>query len=220
MFPSLSCKYMRYTSSGHREHFTEITAFYSLIRKVSHINNFFIRQYGHRVSLSSATCAVFQFISMVAFASIPPKIIKAIASFIPIFMARFHSWRAGTNKGKENKLSHFTGVRLTLFIKAAYKIAISVRAWFENSLWQVAYGPGITTFVFQKGSHSPMVTNFVTRKPRNRFPNFIIYANFLVSHGMIFLQKIALWLGPWRCSRSGAACFLYSTMACSMQAGG
>ncbi len=174
--------------------FKHISKFFfgvSMRVKFSYFHNLFIGQFGLGVlhTLWLVHSAMFPFIKMISRTGVPSQIIQGNMGADTILVAAFHSWRTWTNKGGKHELVNPNSVILT---------QRHTRVAFTQCLVEYAAGWRL---------YSTLIANFISRKPRYRFPFFKRYAKLISSHGRAS-SKVGLWLEPLRCPNTAAAYFL------------
>lgn len=160
--------------------------------------------------------SVFMSIKMITNRGIPSEITNGAVNLYAIIVASLHPWRAWPSKNQKNKPMNCAGMllafyrqvncRITFLIKgvAQYPLRIAI----QNTLNSRPLALNANSFPVRP--HPSLITHFISREPRNPFPNFGGIAKMVISHGVALLNRVASGLEPPQGYSLVAACFFIS----------
>jgi len=150
----------------------------------------------------------------------PTKISKKVVGRIPVKMTTLQPWRARTDEYLKNKPID-QPVEMFIIPAQCHRKAVFAGGGAKNSYGYgtqdrfYPYNPpsiAVNRLLAPVRPYSALVGNFVSRELRNSFPDFRGTVKVVISHCETLLQRVGLWLEPLRCSRTFAACFIYSNL--------
>ena len=159
--------------------------------------------------------SMFMTICLIVFWSIPSQVGEVIICRLTVIMARLHSGRARADEGGKNQFMHGDVVSFTaISLRMDNKVAQPGNAWIKyllglNIQHEFAAISGSQAYSSPIRPNPSLVRNVVPCESFNRQPYLLSLigdrGNVLVSHGVALLYRVALWLGPLRCSNTVTA---------------
>lgn len=185
----------------------------ALGKYLSDLSNFRIREFCSGVFFANIRVvgSMFAAVRLIINMSIPTKIGKKTVGANAIIMAGFHSLRTKAAKGFQNESMNQCPIGATITVHRDMQVAMN-KARLKDDLWRIAQDhltahTDAQRYSFPEGPNPPLATYFIAGKFRDWFPNFLINAILIISHGRNLLG-FGLWSEPYRHSHAGAACFL------------
>lgn len=131
---------------------------------------------------------------------------------IAIFMTSLHPWRAGANKGEQDKAMDIPRSLKIVLLKRNKKIPTSKILFFYDR------GRYLTSSIFALvRPDSPVIRNFIAGEPRNVFPLLYVWIKLVVTHGQGLLNRLRLWGEPLSLLAQGCGSFLLYSIPDLMQ---
>ena len=166
----------------------------------SYFPNLIFSNYGAAILFASIVGAMAVAILIIFGFCSPFKIGQPVMSTLSIAVATFMVRRTWPYENRENELMDKVMVFSTIFPQI-YLWVTALITWTKDSLWSARQHPSGSSASVAKLTivrpDPPLVTNFITEKTRDRFPNFRGIVKMLISHVPNLLQG-------WCVVRAGA----------------
>lgn len=177
MCPYSSIYYFSNITISYSELVTNFSNSVTITSQVSNFYNLLTGQFGLFTFFAAGICAMLTFIKMIIRYCVPSQIVKRTAVTDTIPMASLHPWWARADKGKQYKTMHIKGWTFPVSTKRYCQVS-SRKFRFQYSLWPILQHPVTSSYAFmicafQVRPYLSLIRNFIPRKSRNRFPNFI-----------------------------------------------
>lgn len=157
----------------------------------------------NRISVNST---MYFFVITVVLWGIPSKIGNQIIFWVAIIMAALKSSRAWFIKCLNNNAVY----RLWMTFTIKYQVNLKMMPILILRInYMRMVGKFATLAPDFKRPHSSMITDFIPRASRNRFPLFYIWIKLIISHCEYLLSRYAFWLEPDRCLQHHSGLFNY-----------
>ena len=173
------------------KHFPKFFEGVPLRVEFSYFPNLIFSNYGAAILFASVVGAMAVAILIIFGFCSPFKIGQPVMSTLPVAVATFMVRRTWPYENRENKLMNKVMIFFTIFPQV-YLWVTALITWTKDSLRSVCQHPSGSSTSLAKLTivrpDSPLVTNFITEKTRNRFPNFRGIVKMLISHAPNLLQ--------------------------------
>jgi len=196
------------------EYFANFGLGKSVTIKVPNLYNLIFSKSCLRNPFPTSNSSMRMAILYITFFSIPSQVFKKIVLFITVIVAAFHSWWAWADKGEQYETMDISSVCMKQTNHHISRYGMAKEIFYLRSIPQYTCSPPAPLAYSLNASplpvrpYSSLIRNLIPFKPRNRFPSLGGIVKMLISHCEALLQRVELWLEPYRCANSGAACFL------------
>jgi hypothetical protein len=181
------------------EHFSEPFQRVTLETKSPDSFNLNLGNYSPAIFFARYVCTVCMTVMVIFGFCSPFKVGHAVFITAAVAMAGFLTWGPRSHKNYKNELVDKVMVLFSTFPQVYLKVAAIIFAWAQDSLGMAIQNhfaaPAWQTLPFPVRAYPATVAYFISREPRNIFPDFIRTVKVAFSHGVALLDRVCAEVG-------------------------